>query len=119
MTLPSAAFTFQNGTIFDRLSTAGKKWRVYHGDVHPQVLSLDGMVSKSFNSDLFRPIYPTAHASDFVADLSGGGYDVAYTFIEPNYAIELFNRFVQGDSQRNSPTSTIIAPWLAVRQHLT
>ena len=99
VTLPSAAFTFQNGTIFDRLSAAGKKWRVYHGDVHPQVLALEGMVSKSFNSDLFRPIYPAAHASDFAADLNAGGYDVAYTFIEPNYAIELFSQFVRGDSQ--------------------
>ncbi|MEX8493461.1 alkaline phosphatase family protein [Sphaerotilus sp.] len=99
VTLPSAAFKFQHGTIFDRLSSAGKKWRIYHGDVHPQVLSVEGMVAKSFNPEFFRPLYPEGNASGFAADLQGDGYDVAYTFIEPNYAIQLFSQFVQGDSQ--------------------
>lgn len=98
-TLPSAAFQFQNGSLYDRLAAAGRKWRVYHGDVHPQVLAVEGMVAKSFDSDLFRPIYPSPNASDFAADLGSGGYDVNYTFIEANYAIQLLSQFTYGDSQ--------------------
>jgi phospholipase C len=64
--LPSAAFEFEHGTIFDRLAAAGQKWRVYQGDVHPQVLAIEGMVKKSFDPDLFmihaeRPDEPAPH----------------------------------------------------------
>ncbi|GAC1410161.1 MAG: alkaline phosphatase family protein [Burkholderiaceae bacterium] len=97
--LPWESFKFQNGTVFDRIEKVGKRWRVYHGDMHPQVLALDGMVAKSFNEDLFRPLYPADHASDFAADLDSGTYDVDYTFIEPDYAIGITSQFADGDSQ--------------------
>ena len=102
VTFPSAAFQFEHGTIYDRLTAAGKTWRVYHGDVHPQVLSLDGMVAKSFDRKFFRPVLPdplNPGASDFATDLASGTYDIDYTFIEPNYAIEFAAQFVHGDSQ--------------------
>jgi len=102
VTLPAAAFQFENGTIYQRLTAAGKKWRVYHGDIHPQVMALDGMVAKSFDRQFFRPVYPDATnpaASDFATDVAAAGYDIDYTFIEPNYAIEIAAQFVHGDSQ--------------------
>lgn len=103
---PKSPFRFQNGTVFDRLDAAIKKprqaWRVYHGDVHPQVLALPGMVKRYLSGgDEFRPLMPgSAHgAGDLRSDLSEPGYAPAYTFIEPDYAINLFRQFYDGDSQ--------------------
>ncbi|MEP6504613.1 MAG: alkaline phosphatase family protein [Betaproteobacteria bacterium] len=94
-------FRFEHGTIFDRLASRGKKWRVYHGDVHPQVLALPGMVRQYLNgSDHFCPLYDgDPHFSNFAADVADSGYEPAYTFIEPNYAIRMDSQFRFGDSQ--------------------
>ena len=80
-------FEFENGTIYDRVDAANAKWRVYHGDHFPQVLSIKGLV-KSFvqKSETFRSIDPSDPDDVFARDIRNG-YDVAYTFIEPNYAI--------------------------------
>ena len=97
----TSPFRFENGTIFDRLTRCGKKWRVYHGDVHPQVLALPGMVKEYLNgSDHFCPLYDgDPHFSNFAADVDDIGYEPAYTFIEPNYGIEMGSQFRHGDSQ--------------------
>jgi phospholipase C len=72
-------FTFQNGTIFDRLDQGRCWWRVYHGDDLPQVQAIAGMTTKRLFTDHFERF------SAFVADVSKPDYPFAYTFIEPNY----------------------------------
>ena len=89
-------FSFQNGTIFDRLNKAKKNWRIYHGDHFPQVCAINTMPSLFVAStETFRP------TSTFASDAAKG--DVAnYTFIEPNYSI--LSTFRNGDSQHPSGT---------------
>jgi phospholipase C len=93
MTFPELGFSFANGTLFDALEKANPKrtWRVYHGDLFPQVCAIDTMPSVFVaNPDQFRPL--TAFATDV------GNGDVAnYTFIEPDYSI--LSRFRNGNSQ--------------------
>jgi phospholipase C len=109
--LPDESFQFDNGTLFDLLERKFPQqpaWRVYHGDVSPQVLALPGMVDKYYQgNDWFRPIYPTTaldgtlNDDGFAADVnSSAGYAPKYTFIEPNYAIQLLGAttFTTGDS---------------------
>ena len=98
---PKSMFRFQNGSIFDRLDQRGVKWRVYHGDVHPQMLALPGMVKRYLSgSDNFCPTLPgDPHFSDFATDVADPAYAPAYTFIEPDYAIQLGSQFRFGDSQ--------------------
>lgn len=67
-------FALPNGTIFDRLHTAGVAWRIYAGDNFPQVRALAGIKDADLR--------PYAH---FAADLASGSYPAAYTFIEPDY----------------------------------
>jgi phospholipase C len=108
---PDERFQFDNGTLFDRLDATfpGQiTWRVYHGDVTPQVLALPGMVHKYYKgSDYFRPLYPTTGMDGalkddgFAVDInSSAGYAPKYTFIEPNYALQLLRSttFTTGDS---------------------
>jgi len=109
--LPDETFQFDNGTLFDLLDTkfpGQTNWRVYHGDVTPQVLALPGMVDKYYKgNDYFRLTYPTTardgtiNDDGFAADLnSSAGYAPKYTFIEPNYANQILNTttFTPGDS---------------------
>ncbi len=93
------AFKFQNGTLYASLEGAGRQWRVYYGDVTPQVLALQGMTGKIFDPARFRPIYANDHsAGDFAADVASDAYDIDYTFIEPMYGIQTTGQF-HGDSQ--------------------
>ncbi len=107
----SESFQFDNGTVFDLFDkkfSGAPAWRVYHGDVTPQCLSLPGMVRKYFKgADYFRPLYPstgpdgTPRDDGFASDIaSSAGYAPKYTFIEPNYALQLIpsNDFTTGDS---------------------
>ncbi len=98
---PGGAFKFEKGSVFDRLTQQGKSWRVYHGDVQPQVLALPGMVDLYLKGgDHFCPLYDgDPHFSNFAADVADAAYAPAYTFIEPDYAIQLFSQFAYGDSQ--------------------
>lgn len=105
-------FKFDNGTLFDLLDKANPggdpSWRVYHGDVTPQCLSLPGMVDKYYKGQTyFRKFYPTqlpdgSLAYDGFANdlLSSQGYTPKYTFIEPNYALQSISTFdfTTGDS---------------------
>ena len=36
-------YTFQNGTIYDRLDKAHLGWTIYKGDAFPQSLAISGM----------------------------------------------------------------------------
>jgi phospholipase C len=98
---PSSPFRFKNGSIFDRLDQHGLKWRVYHGDVHPQMLALPGMVKRYLSgTDNFCPTMGgDPHFSDFATDVADANYAPAYTFIEPDYAIQVGSQFRFGDSQ--------------------
>lgn len=89
---PLYSYQFDNGHIFDRLVREGKSWRIYRGDIYPQVLSLRGMVDKRVDINFFRSYSPAS----FKADLKSG-YGVAYTFIEPNYNAS--RNFAGGNSQ--------------------
>jgi phospholipase C len=97
VTIDSLGFAFKNGTIFDRLTGHGKKWRVYHADAFPQVLAIKGLVGGFFHRDAFRSIAPGADDDPFERDLASG-YDIAYTFIEPDYGL-LSGNFATGNSQ--------------------
>jgi phospholipase C len=85
-TVDSLSFDFQNGTIYRQLSDAGKKWRVYHDDLFPQVLAIKQMIDPfRMNTENFSSL--TGNDVDcFKRDLNAG-YDVDYTFIEPNYGL--------------------------------
>lgn len=96
-TVHSLGFSFENGTLFDSLAAAGKKWRVYHADAFPQVLAIRGLVGTFFNGDTFRTISPR-HADDPFAQDLHDNYDVDYTFIEPDYGL-LSGNFAAGNSQ--------------------
>ncbi|MFD1556936.1 alkaline phosphatase family protein [Paraburkholderia silviterrae] len=96
-TVHSLGFSFENGTLFDSLAAAGKKWRVYHADAFPQVLAIRGLVGTFFNGDTFRTISPKDADDTFAHDLHDN-YDVDYTFIEPNYGL-LSGNFADGNSQ--------------------
>lgn len=67
---------FANGTIFDRLNTAGKRWQIYAGDDFPIVSALKGVQLTDIHS-----------FSDFASDLAQADYPFAYTFIEPDYEV--------------------------------
>lgn len=87
---PDKYFQIEHGHVFDRLTTAGKTWRVYYGD-RPQILALQGMVGSyvGFSHPLFRP------NSNLAADLAKSDA-ASYTWIEPTYKpLSNFN----GDSQ--------------------
>jgi phospholipase C len=81
MTRRKLAFSFEHGTIYQALENAGRTWRIYHGDLFPQVCAINTMPSMFVASaDRFR------RNKDLGGDINGG--DVAnYTFIEPDYGI--------------------------------
>jgi phospholipase C len=79
-------FDFPGGTILDALNRAGLKWRIYAGDAFPIVGALKG-VSLTDVRDF----------GAFASDLAGGGYDAAYTFIEPDY--QVLSNYRGGNSQ--------------------
>lgn len=90
---PTRCMQFDNSHIFDRLTGAGKTWRVYQGDRFSQVLCLRGMVEASdYNQrkQFFRPM------GDLVKNLKAGDA-ASYTWIEPKYGI--FDNFASGNSQ--------------------
>ena len=80
---------FANGTIYDRLRKANIPFRIYAGDVFPNVGLLHGV---SINNDV-------EDFANFQGDINNPAFDaVAYTFIEPSYDA-LANNFKDGNSQ--------------------
>ncbi len=74
-------FSFQNGTIYERLESAGKGWRIYH-DGTPQVIGIDSLRLEYLNpaTTKFR------EWQNFVEDVQNRTLP-EYTFIEPLYNI--------------------------------
>ena len=75
-----------NGTIFDRLNSAGIRRRLYGGDDFPMVAALKGI-----------HLTDIRHYSLFQSDLQQAGYADRYIFIEPAY--DVLNKYRLGDSQ--------------------
>jgi phospholipase C len=90
---PLVGYRFEHGTIFDALDRAELAWRVYHGDLLPQVSAIEGMsLPRMFTN--FRGL-------DHLADDLGGDFAPAYVFIEPSYGHVLTHggNFQCGSSQ--------------------
>ena len=85
-TIDSLGFAFQNGTLFEHLEAAGRRWRVYHDDLFPQVLAIKSMVDP-FRLNTGRFSWLRAGGEDCFARDLAQGYDIDYTFIEPNYGL--------------------------------
>lgn len=101
----SLSFDFQHGTIFQQLEAAGRKWRVYHDDLFPQVLAIKHMIDPfRLNTEHFSWLRGPG-VDNFKNDLDNG-YDVDYTFIEPNYGLAQ-GGFQHGNCQH--PLGTLAA----------
>lgn len=85
-------YTFENGTIYNRLDKASLGWTIYKGDEFPQSLAISGMNIRALEGR-FRDF------KDFSSDLNNPGYATTYAFIEPNYGHAILGDFTCGDSQ--------------------
>ena len=88
-------YTFNNGTIFDRLEDACIEWRVFAGDSFPVTLSLSGMTVNELQGRIHD-------FDDFAEAVNESDYSAAYTFIEPDYGNDLppsAEDFTCGNSQ--------------------
>jgi len=85
-----SGFSFQNGTIYERLEKAGKKWCIYH-DGLPQTAGLTNLRDEFINplTEKFQGM------DDFFEDLTKGGLS-DYNFIEPRY--DSGNNYLDGNS---------------------
>lgn len=102
LSTPWSGISFTRGTIFDRLSNADLKWRIYGCDSFPNVALLKG-VSRTFDIDDF---------DDFAADVASPQYDAAYTFIEPSY--DAFSEYEGGNSHH--PLGSVRAGELLIKR---
>jgi phospholipase C len=85
-TIDSLSFSFPKGTLYTRLQQANRSWRVYHDDLFPQVLAIKDMIDPFLlNTGQFSWL-KVGEKQFFVDDLADG-FDVDYTFIEPNYGL--------------------------------
>lgn len=88
-------FRYPSGvSIFDRLSAAGRSWRVY-GDTDGPAMGGVPLVAAITGVNYPDDIHPF---SDFEPDLAGY-YPYSYTFIEPNYGDVVGGSYVGGSSQ--------------------
>ena len=88
VTLSSAAFDFQHGTIYDQLDAAKLPWRIFHGDHFPQALALKRHVVPFVQSSgNFEWIRPGDKNDPFSQQVNDKNFDAAYSFIEPDYSI--------------------------------
>jgi hypothetical protein len=84
----AGGFKFRGGTIFELLKKAGVKFRIYRGDLFPNVAQLHGINVLSDDIKDFE---------SFAADVNDS-FDFGYVFIEPTY--DAFRSdFRQGNSQ--------------------
>jgi phospholipase C len=85
-----AGFSFENGTIYDRLEAAGRKWCIYH-DGLPQTAGIDSLRDEYIDplTDNFQGL------DDFFEDVGKGSLP-DYSFLEPRY--DSGNNFVNGNS---------------------
>ncbi|MGO8677362.1 MAG: alkaline phosphatase family protein [Limisphaerales bacterium] len=85
-----AGFSFQNGTIYDRLKGAGKVWRIYH-DGLPQTAGIS-----SLRPEYLDPLTTRFQSMDHFFDDLKNGKLAEYSFIEPRY--DTGNNYVAGNS---------------------
>jgi phospholipase C len=64
-------YTFENGTIYNRLDKANLGWTIYKGDAFPQSLAISGMNIRALEGR-FRDF------KDFSGDLNNPGYTTTY-----------------------------------------
>lgn len=83
-------FTFPHGNIFQRLRSAGVKFRIYADDSFPNVAELRD-VSITDDIESFE---------DFASHVMKPSYNASYTFIEPSY--DALDHFEDGNSQHPS-----------------
>jgi phospholipase C len=96
-TIDSLSFSFPNGTLYSCLQQANRTWRVYHDDLFPQVLAIKDMIDPfRLNSGQFSWLR-VGEKQFFIDDLADG-FDVDYTFIEPNYGLAT-GGFASGNCQ--------------------
>ncbi len=90
---PLGGFEYPNGSIYDALTRAGLKWRLYIDRSGPvagsfaQVQSIKGIHYSTIRS-----------FTNFAADLQGP-YPYQYTFLEPNYGNLVNDSYQHGSSQ--------------------
>jgi phospholipase C len=75
-------YTFNNGTIFDRLEDACLEWRVFAGDSFPVTLALSGMTINELQGRIHD-------FDDFADAVNDKDFSTDYTFIEPDYGNDL------------------------------
>ena len=85
-TIDSLSFSFPSGTLYTRLQQANRTWRVYHDDLFPQVLAIQDMIDP-FRLNTGQFSWLRAGEKEFFVDDLADGFDVDYTFIEPNYGL--------------------------------
>jgi phospholipase C len=85
-TIDSLSFSFPNGTLYSRLQKAHRTWRVYHDDLFPQVLAIKDMIDP-FRLNTSQFSWVRAGEKQCLVDDLANGYDVDYTFIEPDYGM--------------------------------
>src|SRR6185312_4200208 len=85
-----SGFSFENGTIYDRLDKAGKSWCIYH-DGLPQTAGISSLRGEYINpfTEKFQGI------DDFFEDIQNGDL-CDYNFIEPRY--DTGNNYLDGNS---------------------
>ena len=83
-------YTFENGTIFDRLDDACLDWRVFAGDSFPVTLALSGMTIAELEGRIHD-------FDDFANAVNDADFSTSYVFIEPDYGADLGKPFDAGD----------------------
>ena len=73
-----SGYSFQNGTIYDRLDAARLGWTVFMGDELPQVFSIKGMTEARLEGHFQR-------FDQFEKMVNDPGFSANYVFIEPRY----------------------------------
>lgn len=96
-TIDSLSFSFPSGTLYTRLAAANRNWRVYHDDIFPQVLAIKEMIDP-FRLNTGQFSWVRVGDTQYFADDLNRGYDVDYTFIEPNYGLST-GGFADGNCQ--------------------
>jgi phospholipase C len=83
-TFLATGYSFEQGTIFQRLTKANRRWAVWESDETPQTTLLAGMIEDNWQSELgTRPLF--REFADFAQAVRAPEFDIAYNFIEPAY----------------------------------
>jgi phospholipase C len=83
-TFLSNGYSFEQGTIFQRLTKANRRWAIWECDETPQTTLLAGMIEDNWESELgTRPLF--RDFGDFPGAIQAADFDIAYNFIEPAY----------------------------------